>query len=342
MLETIWFVLWSLLWAVYFILDGFDLGIGSLLPFAAKTEGERRILYNATGPFWDGNEVWLISAGGVTFAAFPKTYAVMFSALYVPLLLLLFMLIFRAVSYEFRNKVASSCWRNIWDAVHFITNSIAAILLGVAFANLFMGIPIDAEGIFHGSLLTFLSPYALAGGIFFLAIFCLHGALWLCFKTEGDLQEKALSFVHLLWPLVLLLLVAFLVLTWFNTDLFDNYLANPVLLIIPVVALAGLFGIRVMLRQEKILFAFASSCVFIIGVTFFGVAGMFPRMLISTLSSEATLTAFNSASSGLTLTIMLYVALVMVPIVLIYQFWCYRLFSHKLDEKRVLADPHAY
>ncbi|MDO4839580.1 MAG: cytochrome d ubiquinol oxidase subunit II [Desulfovibrionaceae bacterium] len=342
MLETIWFILWSLLWALYFILDGFDLGIGSLLPFAAKNEGERRIMYNATGPFWDGNEVWLISAGGVTFAAFPKTYAVMFSALYVPLLLLLFMLIFRAVSYEFRNKVASSFWRSIWDAVHFLTNSIAAILLGVAFANLFMGIPIDAEGIFHGSLLTFLSPYALAGGVFFLVIFCLHGALWLCFRTEGDMQEKALSFVQLLWPLALILLLAFLVLTWFCTDLFDNYLANPVLLLIPAVALAGLIGIKAMLRKAKPLLAWASSCVFIIGVTFFGVAGMFPRMLISSLSPEATLTAFNSASSELTLTIMLYVALVMVPIVLAYQFWCYRLFSHKLDAEQVMADPHAY
>ena len=199
MLETIWFVLWALLWAMYFILDGFDLGIGSLLPFAARNEGERRVMFNATGPFWDGNEVWLISAGGVTFAAFPKTYAVMFSALYVPLLLLLFTLILRAVSYEFRNKIDHPAWRSLWDWVHFLTNFAAAVLLGVAFANLFRGIPIDANGVFHGNLLTFLNFYGLAGGLFFLVMFALHGALWLCFKTKGEMQERALAYVCLLY-----------------------------------------------------------------------------------------------------------------------------------------------
>ena len=166
MLETIWFVLWTLLWAVYFVLDGFDLGLGTLLPFLGKTEEERRIMYNAAGPFWDGNEVWLISAGGVTFAAFPKAYAVMFSALYAPLLILLFALIFRAVSFEFRNKVESAAWRSLWDGVHFLANLIPSLLLGVAFANLFMGIPVDAQGVYHGSLLGLLNIYGLAGGVF--------------------------------------------------------------------------------------------------------------------------------------------------------------------------------
>ena len=131
MLATIWFILWCLLWAVYFILDGFDLGLGALLPFVAKNEGERRVVYNAAGPFWDGNEVWLIAAGGVTFAAFPKTYAVMFSALYLPLIVLLFALILRAVSFEFRNKIDHPAWRGLWDTIHFIVNLAAAVLLGV-------------------------------------------------------------------------------------------------------------------------------------------------------------------------------------------------------------------
>ena len=177
MLETIWFVLWTLLWAVYFVLDGFDLGLGTLLPFLGKTEEERRIMYNAAGPFWDGNEVWLISAGGVTFAAFPKAYAVMFSALYAPLLILLFALIFRAVSFEFRNKVESAAWRSLWDGVHFLANLIPSLLLGVAFANLFMGIPVDAQGVYHGSLLGLLNIYGLAGGVFFVCMFVLHGAI---------------------------------------------------------------------------------------------------------------------------------------------------------------------
>lgn len=342
MLETIWFILWCLLWAVYFVLDGFDLGLGALLPFAARNEGERRVIYNAAGPFWDGNEVWLIAAGGVTFAAFPKTYAVMFSALYAPLLLLLFCLILRAVSFEFRNKVDHPAWRTLWDCVHFLTNLAAAVLLGVAFANLFMGIPIDAKGVFHGNLLSFLNLYGLAGGVFFLAIFALHGALWLCFKSEDKMQEHALCLVFLLWPIVLILLVAFLVLTAFYTNLYKNYVLMPVLFIIPVIALAGLIGVKVSLKAHKIFQAWACSALFIIGVTFFGVSGMFPGMLISSLDPLATLTAFNSASSALTLKIMLGVALVMVPIVLIYQFWMYRLFSHKLDSKEIVKDTHSY
>ena len=238
-LQITWFILWALLWAVYFVLDGFDLGIGSLLPFMADNEEERRIMYNAAGPFWDGNEVWLISAGGVTFAAFPKVYAVMFSALYAPLLALLFALIFRAVSFEFRNKVDSPAWRGLWDLVHFISNLVPCLLLGVAFANLFMGIPVDAQGVYHGNLVALLNPYGLAGGIFFLCIFCLHGSLWLAIKSTGALKQRAIAASCLFWPIVLILLVAFLVLTAFYTNLLDNYLSAPALLLLPVVALVG-------------------------------------------------------------------------------------------------------
>src|SRR5512136_137373 len=161
MLETIWFVLWGLLWAVYFVLDGFDLGLGTLMPFVAKDERERRVVVNAMGPFWDGNEVWLLTAGGVTFAAFPKAYAVMFSGLYTPLMLLLFALILRGVAFEFRGKVDSDPWRRTWDTCLVAGSFLPALLLGVAFANIFKGIPIDAAGIFHGNLLTLLNPYGL-------------------------------------------------------------------------------------------------------------------------------------------------------------------------------------
>ncbi len=330
MLETIWFVLWALLWAVFFILDGFDLGVGSLLPFLSKNETERRIMYNAAGPFWDGNEVWLISAGGVTFAAFPKVYAVMFSALYAPLLLLLFALIFRAVSFEFRNKVEHDSWRALWDGVHFIANLIPCVLLGVAFANLFMGIPVDAQGVYHGNLLGLLNLYGLAGGVFFLCMFVLHGALWLSIKSRGDLQTRALATATFAWPVMLVLLVAFLALSALYTRLFDNYLAMPALWLLPVLALAGLVGVRVMLRAGKLWLAWGCSAVFILGVTFFGVMGMFPGMIISSIDPAATITAFNGASSQLTLKIMLGVALVMVPIVLAYQFWTYRSFPLRL------------
>ena len=340
MLETIWFVLWTLLWAVYFVLDGFDLGLGTLLPFLGKTEEERRIMYNAAGPFWDGNEVWLISAGGVTFAAFPKAYAVMFSALYAPLLILLFALIFRAVSFEFRNKVESAAWRSLWDGVHFLANLIPSLLLGVSFANLFMGIPVDAQGVYHGSLLGLLNIYGLAGGVFFVCMFVLHGAIWLAVKSEGDLQTRALAAATFVWPIMLVLLVVFLVLTAFYTKLYDNYLAMPALFILPLLALAGLLGARCMLKHGKLWLAWGCSALFILGVTFFGVMGMFPGMIISSLDPAATVTAFNGSSSPLTLKIMLGVALVMVPLVLVYQFWAYRLFSHPVTAKDL--DDHAY
>lgn len=339
-LATIWFVLWVLLWAVYFVLDGFDLGLGVLLPFLGGNEEERRIIYNAAGPFWDGNEVWLISAGGVTFAAFPKAYAVMFSALYAPLLLLLFALIFRAVSFEFRNKVESASWRALWDGVHFVSNLAPCVLLGVAFANLFSGIPVDARGVYHGSLLDLLNLYGLTGGLLFLSIFMMHGAIWLVVKTRGSLQTRALATAGLLWPVVLILLLLFLVLTIFYTDIYANYWRMPYLIVLPLLALAGLLGVPTMLNAGKLWLAWGSSALFIVSVTFFGVMGMFPGMIISSLDPAATVTAFNGASSPMTLKIMLGVALVMVPIVLLYQFWMYRLFSQPVTAKDL--DDHAY
>ncbi len=341
MLETIWFVLWCLLWAVYFILDGFDLGIGSLMPFLGKNNEEKRIMLNAQGPFWDGNEVWLITAGGVTFAAFPKAYAVMFSALYAPLLMLLFALIFRAVSFEFRNKVENPAWASFWDGVHFLSSLIPALLLGVAFANLFMGIPIDADGVYHGHILKLLNVYGLAGGVFFVTMFAMHGSLWLSFKSEGALQSRALGTAMLLWPIMLILLVVFLGLTAVYTKIFDNCLANPILFVFPVLALTGLIGVRLLLNAGKILLAWCSSALFILGVTFFGVMGIFPGMILSSMNPDWSVTAFSAASSPVTLKIMLGIALVMVPIVLLYQFWVYRIFSHPVTEED-LKDDHAY
>ncbi|MBQ9407577.1 MAG: cytochrome d ubiquinol oxidase subunit II [Desulfovibrio sp.] len=341
MLETIWFILWALLWAMFFILDGFDLGVGCLLPVLARDESERRLMYNAAGPFWDGNEVWLIAAGGVTFAAFPKAYAVMFSALYAPLLLLLFALIFRAVSFEFRSKVAHVAWRSLWDGIHFCVNLAACILLGVAFANLFKGIAVDAQGVFHGTLLSLLNTYGLAGGAFFLCMFILHGAIWLAIKTRGNLQTRAVATAFFVWPIMLLLLVAFLALTAMHTNLFANYLAMPALFALPCLALAGLILVRILLREGRLWAAWGSSALFILCVTFFGVAGMFPGMIISSLDAAATVTVFNGASSPLTLKIMLAVALIMVPIVLAYQCWTYRLFSSPVTHED-LKDDHAY
>ncbi len=290
-------------------------------------------MYAASGPYWDGNEVWLISAGGVTFAAFPKVYAVMFSALYAPLLILLFALILRATAYEFRDKVESASWRSFWDIVHFLVNLLACVVLGVFFANLFMGIPVDADGVYHGNILRLFNIYGIAGGIFFLFLFMMHGAIWLTIKSSGDLKAKAMAFAGALWVCVACLLLVFLVLTVFYTDIFMNYLSMPWLIVLPLLAVAALLYVPRLLNEHKSWLAWAASGVFILCVTFFGVMGMFPAMIISSIDPAATITAFNGCSTKLTLEIMLCVALVMVPIVLLYQFWMYRLFSKPGPEK---------
>jgi len=338
-LGTIWFILWGVLWAVYFLLDGFDLGIGTFMPFLARDDDENRILYNAMGPFWEGNEVWLLTAGGVTFAAFPTAYAVMFSALYTPLMLLLLALILRGVAFEFRSKVDSPAWRKVWDLSLATGSGLAAFLLGVAFANLFAGIPVDAEGTFQGNLFPFLGPYGLMGGVFFVAAFLHHGALWLAVKSGGDLRARALALASRLWIAALVAAVAFLAMTWTSTRLWQNLLERPAFLVFPVIAVAGLVASTIFARQAKPWTAWGASCVFILGAVGFGVSGMFPNIVGSSLDSAFSVTAFNSASSPLTLKIMLGVALSVLPLVIAYQAWVYVRFGHVLDEKSLAEDP---
>lgn len=341
MLNIIWFVLWGVLWAVYFMLDGFDLGAGTLMPFLAKNDKEKRVIYNAMGPLWDGNEVWLITAGGATFAAFPTTYAVMFNGLYSALLLLLFALIVRGVSFEFRGKVESEGWKKIWDFCLFIGSFLPALLLGVAFANIFRGLPIDENGIFHGGLFTLLNPYGLLGGILFVLMFLVHGAIWIAIKSEGDLRNRALSVANKIWYLELIFAVIFLVVSAFATDLWENYGKYPLLWIIPLLAVAGLILIKIFLLKEKDWKAWFSSSLFIVMATFWGVAGLFPRMIPSTINPEYSLTIYNSSSSPLTLKVMFVVALIFVPIVIGYQIWVYNLFKGKVTDKE-LSYEEAY
>jgi cytochrome bd ubiquinol oxidase subunit II len=342
MLETTWFVLWGVLWTVYFVLDGFDLGLGMLMPFLARNDGERRVIFNAQGPFWDGNEVWLLTAGGATFAAFPKTYAVMFSSLYTPLMLLLFALILRGISFEMRSKEEAPWWRKTWDTCMVVGSFLPALLLGVAFANIFAGLPIDAQGIFHGNLLTLLNPYGLLGGVLFVLLFAVHGSLWLTIKTEGDMRERGLRMAARLWALLLVAAVAFLAYTAFATPLWTNVLARPVFLVFPLAAVAGLLSGRWFMARRAWWKAWGASAVTIAGAVAFGVAGLFPNLLPSRLDPAASLTAFNSASTHLTLSIMLGVALVFVPVVLAYQFWVYRTFSFPISAAEIERSSHAY
>lgn len=338
MLETIWFLLWGVLWAIYFILDGYDLGIGTLIPILGKSDTDRRTMLNAMGPFWDGNEVWLITAGGVTFAAFPKAYAVMFSGLYTPLMLLLFALIVRGVSLEFRHQVDSPAWRRVWDWGATLGSFLPALILGVAFANIFMGLPLDENGVFQGSFLTLFNPYGLAGGVLFVLLFAMHGALWLTIKSEGDLQQRAAGLARKLWPVLVGLIGAFVVLTIFYTNLLANYLLNPLMLVLLVVPVLALVLMRQQIGKEDWWFAWGLSAVMIGGLTLFGVVGLYPALLPSSISPEYSITIANAASSTLTLSIMLGVTLVFIPIVAGYQFWLHKTFAHKVTEKELSQD----
>jgi cytochrome d ubiquinol oxidase subunit II len=332
-LESIWFFLWGLLWAVYFMTDGFDLGIGGLLPFVAKSEEDKQAMVASMGPLWDGNEVWLLTAGGVTFAAFPRVYAVMFSSLYSALMLILFALILRGVSFEFRGKVNSPGWHKVWDTCIFIGSLAPAILFGVAFANIFRGIPVDEGGVYQGSLFTLLNPYGLLGGVLFLMLFLVHGALWLSIRTEGDLQQRAAATAGRLWPVQLGAAVLFLIASAVATPLYHNYLAQPLLFAVLLLAVAGLLGIRIFLIRKAFFKAWFCSALTIVAATFYGVIGLYPNMFPSSIDAAYSLTAHNAASSPLTLKIMLVVVIVFVPIVLAYQFWAYHLFKGKVTQE---------
>ena len=334
-LESIWFFIWGLLWAIFFITDGFDFGVGTLYPFLGKTEKEKKTMIAAIGPLWDGNEVWLVTAGGVTFAAFPKVYAVMFSTLYTPLMLILFALIIRGVSFEFRGQIDNKNWKRVWDTCIFVGSVAPAILFGVVFANIFKGISFDANGVNQGNFLTLLNPYGLIGGVEFLLLFMLHGALWLCIRTEGELQQRAANTARKTWPVLLMVTLVFVIASYFYTNLYNNYFAHPALFVIIILTVAALLGTFVFIKKEAWFKAWFSSAGTIMGATFFGVTGLFPNLFPSSIDPAFSLSAFNSASSPLTLKIMLGVVLVFIPLVIIYQAWTYKLFSGKVTDSEL-------
>jgi len=341
LLQITWFVLWAVLWSVYFMLDGFVLGMGFLSGFIAKNDTEKRILINSVGPVWDGNEVWLLTAGGATFAAFPTTYALMFSYLYTALLLLLFSLIVRGVSFEFRGKIESTVWKQGWDTAISISSFLPALLFGVAFGNIFAGLPMDAAG-YHGGLLSLLNPYGILTGLLFVCMFAVHGALYVTTKTTGDLSARAFALAKLLWMPLLLVAVVFLGYTAYATKLYANYVKAPVLFIVPLIAVLSFVLVQLFIIKNAALKAFVASCFTIVFVVVTGVAGLFPNLIPSSLDPAYSLTIFNSSSSQYTLTIMTVVVLIFVPTVIAYKIWVYRLFRAPLTEKDVLDNHEAY
>ncbi len=337
LLQSIWFFIWGLLWAVFFMTDGFDLGVGTLLPFLGKSDTDKRMMINSIGPLWDGNEVWLITAGGVTFAAFPAVYAFMFSSLYTPLLLILFALIIRGVSFEFRGKIESEAWKKIWDTCIFISSAAPAILFGVAFANIFQGLPFDQNG-YHGDLIYLLNPYGLLGGALFLMLFLVHGALWLTIRTSGMLQKRADAAVNNLWFVLTVVAVLFLGATYVYTPIYNNYLAQPLLFVVPLLTVIALFGIKFLVMKQQYWKAWISSAVTIVSATFFCIIGIYPNLFPSNVDSIYSLTAHNSSASPLTLKIMLVVVLMFIPVVIAYQVWAYMMFSDQLSAEDLAAE----
>ncbi|MDR2934824.1 MAG: cytochrome d ubiquinol oxidase subunit II [Candidatus Adiutrix sp.] len=341
-LGDIWFFLWGLLWGIYFALGGYDFGLGLLLPvLGLGSEKERNTMHLAAAPFWDGNQVWLITAGGVTFAAFPLAYAVMFSSLYTALLLLLLMLIIRSVAAELRPQSLWSVWRKSWDCLGAGAAFLAALLLGVAFSNIFRGLPLDADHVFQGcailgltsNTLSLLHPYCLLGGLLFVVMFAVHGALYLSWRVGGDLSAKSLLTARVLWPVFLILFLLYVVLTFAWAGLWVNYAASPLLLILPLAcALAFLAGGCQLYRAaDKAKAAFICHGLGIITLTLTGVMGIYPNLLPSRLSPAGALTIANASSSPKTLAIMLGVAVVFVPLVILYQWWAHRRLSQRLS-----------
>ncbi|HVJ48283.1 cytochrome d ubiquinol oxidase subunit II [Desulfitobacterium sp.] len=328
-LNILWFILIMVLFAGFFFLEGFDFGVGILLPFLGKNDTERRILINTIGPVWDGNEVWMITAGGALFAAFPNWYATLFSGFYLPLFLILVALIVRGVAFEFRSSDRSPQWRNFWDWMIFIGSALSAILWGVAGADLLRGVPIDAKMQFAGNFFDLVSPYAILGGVSTFLLFTLHGALYLSLKTEGEILQKVQKAAKKIGVVTVLAVVVFAVMTFFETDLLANNGATIVLL---ACALALVLA-NIMARSGKSGWAFISSALTIVFLTVSIFWGLFPRVMVSSLNPEWSLTIYNASSNPYTLKILTIVALTMVPIVLAYQAWTYWIFRKRITSK---------
>jgi cytochrome d ubiquinol oxidase subunit II len=331
-LNTVWFILVTVLFIGFFFLEGFDYGVGILLPFLGKKDEERRAIINTIGPVWDGNEVWMLTAGGAMFASFPHVYATLFSGFYLALILMLVALILRGVAFEYRQKFADKASRERWDWAIFIGSALPALLWGVAVGNLMRGVAIDADMNYWGGLLPLLNPYSILGGLVFVALFTMHGANYLALKTEGAIEARAKDVAFKSWIVATILTVAFVVWTFFATDILTKPGVNG--LIPAALAAVALLSVGYFSKQGKYGSAFIGGSLAVVFATVMVFAGLFPRILISTIDPAYSLDIWNAASTPYTLTVMTIVAVIFVPIVLIYQIWTYRVFR-----QRVKADP---
>jgi cytochrome d ubiquinol oxidase subunit II len=327
-LNTVWFVLIAVLFTGYFVLEGFDFGVGILMPFLGRTDVDRRIILNTVGPFWDANEVWLITAGGAMFAAFPEWYATLFSGFYLALFLILMALILRGVGFEFRQKMPGPGWKRGCDAAIFVGSALPALLWGVALTNIVQGVPIDVDKHYTGTLLTLLNPHALLGGLVSLMVFTLHAAAFLALRTEGEMHERArATAIRLWWPTALVTL-AFAAWGYTQTDILRRYGVVPGTL--PLMTIALFVASYVLLHLRRDGWAFAMTALTIVAGSAVAFEGLFPRVMPSTLNPAWDLTIYNASSSPLTLKVMLIVVVLFLPGVLAYQGWSYWVFRQRV------------
>ncbi len=335
-LQTIWFILIAILWIGFFFLEGFDFGVGMLMPFLGKNDQERRALINTIGTVWDGNEVWLLTAGGATFAAFPQWYATMFSGFYLALFLLLVGLIIRGIAFEYRSKNDDPRWRSLFDWMIAVGSFLAALLLGTAFANLVHGVPINDKMIYTGNLFTLLNPYGLIGGLTMVSVFLLHGANFLGLRLEGELRERVHAVSKKLYYFAAAMVIILGISTYFYTDILTKIGVNPGIIPIASVVVLLVTIIFINRRNEGWAFIFTGLHIALTQVAFFTL--MFPRVMISSTNPDWSLTIYNASSSAYTLSVMSIVALIFVPIVLAYQGWTYYMFSKRITtDKKTLV-----
>ena len=329
-LGDIWFFLVGVLLLGYAVLDGFDLGAGTLHLFVARTDDERRTVLRSIGPVWDGNEVWLLTAGGALFAAFPLVYATVFSGFYLALILLLAALIFRAVALEFRDQVESAGWKRAWDVAFFLGSALPALLLGVAVGNAVRGLPIDASGNYAGCLVGLLTPFPLLVGLLVVALVVTHGAAWLTLKTEGELAGRARRASLAGWAaLAVLWVLVTLIGRVLAADRWDAF-GNPLAWIAPAVVVVALVAFPLLVRARRELAAFGASALGIAGLIATMGIGLYPNLVPALDAPERSLTIARAASSDLSLTVMLVITLLGVPLVLAYTAFVYWRFRGKV------------
>ncbi|MFI2783969.1 cytochrome d ubiquinol oxidase subunit II [Streptomyces sp. ALB3] len=331
-LHDVWFVLIAVLWTGYFFLEGFDFGIGVLTKLLARDRKERRVLINTIGPVWDGNEVWLLSAGGATFAAFPEWYATLFSGFYLPLLVILLCLIVRGVAFEYRAKRPEERWQTNWEHAIFWTSLIPAVLWGVAFGNIVRGVKIDADMEYVGNLWDLLSPYAILGGLVTLFLFTFHGSVFAALKTVGDIRARARGLALKLGLATAVLALGFLV----RTQAANGNGWSLTAMIIAVASLAAAIAAIAAGREG---WSFAFSGVTIAATVAMLFLTLFPNVMPSSLNDAWNLTVTNASSSPYTLKIMTWCAGIATPVVLLYQGWTYWVFRKRIGTHHI-ADAH--